>query len=101
MIRIGLLVALAAAAATAHAQPQRPDTALPSPVTETRVEPSGELKEALPPLLDQSAARPRSDLDARHCLDAATSNAEVHRCAEPYRPRPTQARTPVRTTPSR
>ena len=91
MIRIGLFVALVAAAATAHAQPQRPDTALPNPVAETRVEPAGELKEALPPRLDQSAARPQSDLDARHCLDAA-NNTEVHRCAERYRTRSAQAK---------
>jgi hypothetical protein len=92
MIRIGLLAALVAAAAAAHAQPQRPDTAVPSAATETRVEPSGALTgTAPPPLLDQSPARPQSDVDARHCLDLAT-NAQVHRCAEPFRPRLAQSK---------
>jgi hypothetical protein len=91
MIRIGLLTVLAAVCVTAFAQPQRPDTAVPSPAMETRVEPTGELKTAVPPRLEQAASRPRSDTDARHCLDLAT-NAEVHRCAEPFRPRPTQAK---------
>ena len=91
MIRIGLLAALVAAAAAAHAQPQRPDTAVPSATTETRVEPTGALKDAAPPLLDQSPSRPGSDVDARHCLDLAT-NAQVHSCAEPFRPRLAQTK---------
>lgn len=91
LTRIALFAAVGAVAMTAGAQPQRPDTATPSPMTETRIEPSGELKEASPPRLEQSAARGRSDLDARHCLDLA-SNAQVHRCAERYRTRPTQAK---------
>jgi hypothetical protein len=90
MTRIGLLAALVAAAAAGHAQPQRPDTAVPSPATETRVEPAGALKDAVEPRLDQSPSRPRSDVDARHCLDLAT-NAQVHRCAEPFRTRVGQA----------
>jgi hypothetical protein len=85
MIRIGLLAALLAAAAAAYAQPQRPDTAVPSAATETRAEPPG-VREPVPPRLDQSPSRPRSDVDARHCLDLGT-NAQVHRCAEPFRPR--------------
>jgi hypothetical protein len=91
MTRIGLLAALVAAVAAVHAQPQRADTAVPSAATETRVEPSGTLKEAMPPRLDQSPSQPRSDVDARHCLDLAT-NAQVHRCAEPFRTRVGQAK---------
>ena len=85
MTKIGLLAALVAAAAAAHSQPQRLDTAVPSAAAETRVEPTGALQSAVPPRLDQSPSRPRSDVDARHCLDLAT-NAQVHRCAEPFRP---------------
>ncbi len=92
MRQIGFIAALVAAAATAQAQPQPPDTAVPSPAMETRVEPSGEIKETRPPRLEQAAARTRSDVDARQCLDFAT-NSEVHRCAERYRSRTAQART--------
>jgi hypothetical protein len=91
MRRIGLLATFVVAVAAAHAQAQAPDTAVPSPATESRVEPARVLEDAVPPRLEQSPSRPRSDVDARHCLDLAT-NAQVHRCAEPFRTRPSQAR---------
>jgi hypothetical protein len=91
MNRIGLLAALAIAVTPAHAQPQRADTAVPIPAAETRVEPPAALEERSAPRLNQAAARPRSDIDARHCLELST-NAQVHRCAEPFRPRATQVR---------
>jgi hypothetical protein len=91
MIRIGLFAALAAAVVTAHAQPQRTDTAVANPAVETRVEPSSALPERSAPRLDQASARPRSDADVRHCLELAT-NSQVHRCAEPFRNRSAQAR---------
>jgi hypothetical protein len=89
--RSGLLAALVAAVAAAYGQAERPGAALASPMTEARVEPSGALNPGSPPRLEQAAARPRSDVDARHCLDFA-SNAEVHRCAERYRTRAMQAK---------
>jgi hypothetical protein len=96
MTRIGLLAALAVAAPAAHGQPQRADTPVPGPgAAESRIEPSGVLEQRPAPRLNQAAARPRSDVDARHCLELAT-NSQVHRCAEPFRTRSSQA--PGKTT---
>jgi hypothetical protein len=86
MQRIASLAALVVTAAALHAQPQSPAAAATTPLTENRVGTTGELREPSPPLLEQAASRPRSDVDARHCLDFPT-NAEVHRCAERYRAR--------------
>jgi hypothetical protein len=66
------------------------NTAVPTPAIESRVEPSGALRETQPPRLEQAAARTRADVDARQCLEFAT-NSEVHRCAERYRSRTAQA----------
>ena len=91
MTRIGLLAALALAAMAADAQPQRADIPAPSPAAESHAEPSGELAARPAPRLNQAAARPLSDVDARHCLELAT-NSQVHRCAEPFRTRSSQSR---------
>lgn len=92
MIRIGLVAAIAVlSAASANAQMQRVDPAMPSPLPESKVEPSGQLAETVPPRLIQNEQRSQSDADARHCLDLAT-NAQVHRCAHPYLSRTARAK---------
>jgi len=80
-------------AASAHAQMQRYDPAIPKGVQEQRVEPSGELAKPapapIPPRLVQNQRRAQRDADARHCLTLATNKA-VHRCSLKYRSRATK-----------
>lgn len=85
MNRIGLIAVIAAlAAASALAQPQTFEPAVPKGLPESRVEPSGELRPPAPPQLVMNRARGNSDADARQCLQL-TSNKQIHRCAERYR----------------
>lgn len=107
MKRIGLIAVLAAlAAASAHAQ-QQYEPAVPKGLPDSRVEPPAELAqppqsaapqsvaprtfEPKPVMLDNTAPqlvmspRHRNDADARQCL-RFTSNIQVLRCAERYRP---------------
>ena len=109
MNRISLIAALAVfAAASAHAQVQRIDPAVPSALPDSRVEPARELGSTAPrelgtiaprevgsiapPELVMDRRRGGSDADARHCLELPT-NRQVHRCAERYRSRAARART--------
>lgn len=117
MKRIGLIVAIATlAAATVHAA-QQVEPAIPKGFSDSRVVPAGELPQApapqsvqpvvpqvvepaVPRMVDvatpetgrgvprlvMDARRGRRDADARGCL-RFTSNIQVHRCAERYRPR--------------
>lgn len=104
MKRTARLVTLAALAAlcsaSAYAQPQRYDSAIPHGVQQQSVQPAGELvtpaPASVPPRLIQNRPRGNRDADARHCLDRA-SNKAVHRCSLPYRPRVTKRRATVRT----
>jgi hypothetical protein len=87
MKRAGLCAAVVAAVTgAAYAQSQGFEPAVPTPLTETRVEPPTKLEETAPARPPPNESRARLDTDARHCLDLST-NADVHRCAEPYRTR--------------
>jgi hypothetical protein len=101
MIRIGLAAFLAAfAAAAAHAQ-QTFEPAVPRGLSDTTVQPSGELgpsqqtqtftrSEDSVPQLVMLSPRHAHDADARQCLRLA-NNRQIHRCAERYRPHIAQA----------
>jgi hypothetical protein len=76
MRRIALIGVIATAT---YAQAQTFEPAVPSGISEVRVEPTGEL---LPPELVMN--RNGTDADARSCLGLST-NAQIHDCAERYR----------------
>ena len=92
MIRVGLIAVIAVlTAASAIAQMQRVDPAVPRPLPESKVEPAGELAATVPPRLIQNERRSRSDVDVRHCL-ALPTNSQIHRCAHPYLSRASRTR---------
>ena len=74
----GALIGVIAVASTC-AQAQTFEPAVPTGISDVRVEPAGEL---LPPLLVMNRAG--DDSDARSCLGLST-NARIHHCAERYR----------------
>jgi hypothetical protein len=92
MKRIGLIAAIGVfAAASAYAQMQI-EPAVPRGLQDSSVQPSRELAQPGPQVVDPAApqlvmnrARGYSDADARRCLQF-TSNVQIHRCAERYRP---------------
>ena len=100
--RLLTAAALAAlAAASVHAATTAEPT-IPKAIPDSRpVEPAGTLAPpaappgslaspdttGAPPKLVQNIKRHQRDADARHCLQQATSNKGIHRCAERYRPR--------------
>lgn len=89
MNRIVLLAMLTALTATSAYAQQRYDPAIPRGMTEQPVQPSGELAQPararLPPRLVQNERRHQREADARHCLDQATTNRQIHRCSLKYR----------------
>ena len=89
MNRIGLLAMLAALSATSAYAQQRYDPAIPRGMTEQQVQPVGRARKArartLPPRLVQNQQRHQREADARHCLDQATTNRQIHRCSLKYR----------------
>lgn len=89
MNRIVLLAMLAALTVTSAYAQQRYDPAIPRGMTEQPVQPSGELAQPapapLPPRLVQNERRHQREADARHCLDQATTNRQIHRCSLKYR----------------
>jgi hypothetical protein len=104
MKRTAHIVTLAALAAlcsaSAYAQPQRYDPAIPQGVQRQSVAPAGELASPapapVPPRLIQNRPRGDRDADARHCLERP-GNMAVHRCSLPYRSRVTKRRAAVKT----
>ena len=97
---VTLAVLAALCSASAHAQTQRYDPAIPRGVQQQNVQPAGELATpapaAVPPRLIQNRPRGARDADARHCLDRATNKA-VHRCSLPYLPRVAKRRAALKT----
>lgn len=96
---IATLTALAAlCSASAYAQPQRYDPAVPRGVQQQSVQPAGELSAPapVPPRLMQNRPRGDRDRDARHCLERA-GNMAVHRCSLPYRSRVTKRQAAIKT----
>jgi len=95
MNRIGKFAVLAALTVTSAYAQQRYDPAIPRGMTDQRVEPSKELAPApaapVPPRLIQNQLRAQRDADARHCLDQATTNRQIHRCSLKYRSRASRA----------
>lgn len=96
--RLCTLAALAfVAAAPVYGQGRTYDPVIPRGIPDQRVEPAGELSQPatfapVPPRLVQNRTRAQSDADARHCL-SATSNKDIHRCAQRYLPRSARAAT--------
>jgi hypothetical protein len=98
MTRIGLAAFFAAfAALPAHSQ-QTFEPAVPRGMSDTSVQPSGELGQPQSQVQMQTSTEGRSapqlvmmsprharDADARQCLHL-TNNRQIHRCAERYRP---------------
>ena len=96
----------ALAAVSVHAA-QTYEPTIPRSIAEPRVvEPAGTLappatpgvdlsqptlQQPLPPQLVQNIKRHQRDADARHCLQQASTNKGIHRCAERYRPRGARA----------
>jgi len=96
--RLSTLAALAVvASAPVYGQGRTYDPVIPRGIPDQRVEPAGELAQPvmaapLPPRLIQNRTRAQNDADARHCL-TATSNRDIHRCAERYLPGSARAAT--------
>ncbi len=89
--RFSTLAALAlVAAAPVYGQGRTYEPVIPRGIPDQRVEPAGELAQPaisapVPPRLVQNRAKAQNDADARHCL-TATSNRDIHRCAQRYLP---------------
>jgi hypothetical protein len=96
--RLSTLAALAVlAAAPVYGQGRTYEPVVPQGISEQRVEPAGELAQpsrtaSVPPRLVQNRTRAQSDADARHCL-TASSNKDIHRCAQRYLPASARAAT--------